>query len=131
MLPWVAGIVPSHALHVQEDDYGRARVHTQWGNDEELIEEAVQMCPVDCIAYVSPSLCRPASQARLPSLVLPPCQQEIVSLAPVMHAWKSCSGLRAAQAAYDMTPCTGQKERTGSLRACDEVLPEGRCSCDG
>ena len=40
-------------LLVQEDDYGRARVHTQWGNDEELIEEAVQMCPVDCIAYVS------------------------------------------------------------------------------
>ena len=42
---------------VQEDDYGRARVHTQWGNDAELIEEAVQMCPVDCIAYVSPSPC--------------------------------------------------------------------------
>ena len=39
---------------LQEDEYGRARVHTQWGNDAELVEEAVQMCPVDCISYVSP-----------------------------------------------------------------------------
>ena len=38
---------------LQEDDYGRARVHTQWGDDAEYIEEAVSMCPVDCISYVS------------------------------------------------------------------------------
>ena len=42
---------------LQEDEYGRARVHTQWGNDAELVEEAVQMCPVDCISYVSPLNC--------------------------------------------------------------------------
>ena len=45
---------PPKPCVVQEDDYGRARVHTQWGNDAELIEEAIEMCPVDCIAYVSP-----------------------------------------------------------------------------
>ena len=37
---------------VQEEDYGRARVHTQWGDDEEAIREAVEMCPVDCISFV-------------------------------------------------------------------------------
>ena len=37
---------------MQEEDYGRARVHTQWGDDEEAIREAVEMCPVDCISFV-------------------------------------------------------------------------------
>uniref|UniRef100_A0A7S0RDK0 J domain-containing protein n=1 Tax=Chlamydomonas leiostraca TaxID=1034604 RepID=A0A7S0RDK0_9CHLO len=35
-----------------EEDWGRARVGTQWGDDEELISEAVACCPVDCIHYV-------------------------------------------------------------------------------
>ena len=56
---------------MQEDDYGRARVHTQWGDDAELIEEAVQMCPVDCIAYVL-SLRTPITPACLPWPTLAP-----------------------------------------------------------
>ena len=36
----------------QEQDWGRARVHTQWGDDEAGIREAIDMCPVDCISYV-------------------------------------------------------------------------------
>ena len=43
-------------------------MHTQWGDDAELIEEAVQMCPVDCIAYVSPTVCR----SRTPACLLVP-----------------------------------------------------------
>lgn len=28
------------------------RVHTQWGDDEEMVREAVASCPVDCIYFV-------------------------------------------------------------------------------
>jgi ferredoxin len=36
-----------------EDTLGRARVFRQAGDSEELIAEAVDTCPVDCIWYVS------------------------------------------------------------------------------
>eukprot|EP00793_Prasinoderma_coloniale_P003482 PRCOL_00006718-RA len=48
-----------HCCHVApetfglEDEWGRARVHTQWGSGEEEIEEAIACCPVDCIHMVS------------------------------------------------------------------------------
>jgi hypothetical protein len=51
--------VPGCPWLLQEDEYGRARVHTQWGDDEADIEEAVQMCPVDCISYVGSPLTLP------------------------------------------------------------------------
>ncbi|CAJ1334149.1 unnamed protein product [Effrenium voratum] len=34
-------------------DAGRARAFAQWGNTEELLDYAVQACPVDCIYWVS------------------------------------------------------------------------------
>lgn len=34
-------------------EWGRARVASQWADDEEAIKEAVATCPVDCIYYVS------------------------------------------------------------------------------
>ena len=56
--------VADSAFAWQEDEYGRARVHTQWGDDEADIEEAVQMCPVDCISYVGmPASAHPPSKA--------------------------------------------------------------------
>lgn len=36
-----------------EELWGRARVHTQWGNSYNDTEDAVQMCPVECI-YIVP-----------------------------------------------------------------------------
>ena len=36
-----------------EEDHGRARVFNQAGDSDELIEEAVDTCPVNCIHYVS------------------------------------------------------------------------------
>lgn len=36
-----------------EDDYGRARVFQQGGDEQELIEEAILCCPVSCIHAVS------------------------------------------------------------------------------
>ncbi|ELS30585.1 MULTISPECIES: ferredoxin [Pseudanabaena] len=36
-----------------EEDYGRARVIAQDGDDEELVQEAIDTCPVDCIAWVN------------------------------------------------------------------------------
>jgi ferredoxin len=36
-----------------EEDHGRARVFDQAGDSEELIQEAIDSCPVNCIHYVS------------------------------------------------------------------------------
>jgi ferredoxin len=36
-----------------EEDYGRARVIAQDGDDEDLVQEAIDTCPVDCIAWVN------------------------------------------------------------------------------
>ncbi|AFY72322.1 ferredoxin [Synechococcus sp. PCC 7502] len=36
-----------------EPDYGRARVIAQDGDTEEIIQEAIATCPVDCIAWVN------------------------------------------------------------------------------
>jgi ferredoxin len=48
-----------HCAHVArntfyiEPDYGRSRVVRQDGDSEELIQEAIETCPVDCIHWVS------------------------------------------------------------------------------
>ena len=36
-----------------EEEHGRARVFNQAGDDDELIAEAIESCPVNCIHYVS------------------------------------------------------------------------------
>ena len=36
-----------------EDDHGRARVYNQGGDSEDLLEEAIDSCPVNCIHFVS------------------------------------------------------------------------------
>ncbi len=47
-----------HCAHVArstfyiEPDYGRSRVIRQDGNPEEVIQEAIDTCPVDCIHWV-------------------------------------------------------------------------------
>lgn len=47
-----------HCAHVArntfyiEPDYGRSRVLQQDGDSEELIQEAIDTCPVDCIYWV-------------------------------------------------------------------------------
>ena len=33
-------------------EHGRARVFSQWGDDDETIQIAIETCPVDCIHYV-------------------------------------------------------------------------------
>lgn len=47
-----------HCAHVArntfyiEEDHGRSRVYRQNGDSEELIQEAIDTCPVDCIHWV-------------------------------------------------------------------------------
>jgi ferredoxin len=47
-----------HCAHVArntfyiEPDYGRSRVYRQDGDSEEIIQEAIDTCPVDCIHWV-------------------------------------------------------------------------------
>ena len=36
-----------------EPDYGRSRVIRQDGDSEDLIQEAIETCPVDCIHWVA------------------------------------------------------------------------------
>jgi ferredoxin len=36
-----------------EESYGRARVVAQDGDEEEIVQEAIDTCPVDCIAWVN------------------------------------------------------------------------------
>lgn len=43
--------VAHNTFHI-EDDYGRARVTQQDGDPEELIQEAIDTCPVNCIHWV-------------------------------------------------------------------------------
>lgn len=57
-----------------EDHYGRARVRAQWADDAVAIEDAVQMCPVDCIYYV------PRSQLALMEYVMKACKREDVAI---------------------------------------------------
>jgi ferredoxin len=40
---------------LQEEDHGRARVFAQWGDTEDDIRMAIDICPVDCIYYVKRS----------------------------------------------------------------------------
>ena len=54
----------------QEDDYGRARVSTQWADDAEYVSEAIDLCPVDCISYV------PRDQLALLEFVMKGCKRE-------------------------------------------------------
>ncbi|MBE9170805.1 ferredoxin [Pleurocapsales cyanobacterium LEGE 06147] len=47
-----------HCAHVApntfyiEPDYGRSRVFNQQGDSQELVQEAIDTCPVDCIHWV-------------------------------------------------------------------------------
>eukprot|EP00798_Chlamydomonas_sp_ICE-L_P008242 gene8242-1511_t len=53
-----------------EDDWGRARVSHQWGDEEEWITEAISSCPVDCISYV------PKEHIALLEYAMKTCERE-------------------------------------------------------
>ena len=59
---------------MQEDEYGRARVHAQWGDEEEAIREAVDLCPVDCISFVT------HAQLALLEYVMKGCAREDIAI---------------------------------------------------
>ncbi|MGK7894714.1 MAG: ferredoxin [Xenococcus sp. (in: cyanobacteria)] len=47
-----------------EPDYGRARVFNQDGDPEDLIEEAMDTCPVNCIHWVDYTKLKKLEEAR-------------------------------------------------------------------
>lgn len=59
-----------HCAHVAgntfyiEPDYGRSRVFNQDGDSEELIQEAIDTCPVDCIHWVDYTELRTLEEQR-------------------------------------------------------------------
>jgi len=57
-----------------EDDWGRARVSNQWGDEEEVIREAMDMCPVDCIHFVM------KKELALLEFVMQFCQREDIAI---------------------------------------------------
>lgn len=57
-----------------EEDWGRARVHTQWGNTRSSVAEAVETCPVSVIYYV------PRDEVALLEFVMAQCTRESVAM---------------------------------------------------
>ncbi len=59
-----------HCAHVArntfyiEPDYGRARVIRQDGDSEDIIQEAIDTCPVDCISWVNYAELRALEEER-------------------------------------------------------------------
>ncbi|MEH1847312.1 MAG: ferredoxin [Nostoc sp.] len=59
-----------HCAHVArntfyiEPDYGRSRVVRQDGDNEEIIQEAIDTCPVDCIHWVDYTQLKKLEQER-------------------------------------------------------------------
>ncbi|MBF2057805.1 MAG: ferredoxin [Cyanobacterium sp. T60_A2020_053] len=43
--------VASNTFYI-EDDHGRSRVYNQNGDTEEIVQEAIDTCPVDCIHWL-------------------------------------------------------------------------------
>ena len=46
-------LVARSTFFMNDDHLGKARVFAQGGDSEDLIAEAVESCPVDCIHYVA------------------------------------------------------------------------------
>ena len=67
--------VASNTFYI-EPDYGRARVFAQNGDTEELIEEAIDTCPVSCIHWLDYTELKQMENARsqqvIQSLAIPP-----------------------------------------------------------
>eukprot|EP00884_Botryococcus_braunii_P005103 jgi/Botrbrau1/14594/Bobra.242_2s0004.1 len=57
-----------------EDEHGRARVHQQWGDEADAIQEAIETCPVDCIYYVK------RKQVALLEFIMKSCPRENIAL---------------------------------------------------
>ncbi|GAB4240043.1 MAG: ferredoxin [Elainellaceae cyanobacterium] len=66
-----------HCAHVArntfyiEPDYGRSRVIRQDGDPEEVIQEAIDTCPVDCIHWVDYTELRTLEEERKYQIVQP------------------------------------------------------------
>ncbi|MEL6552004.1 MAG: ferredoxin [Cyanobacteria bacterium J06621_11] len=65
----------THCAHVArntfyiEPDYGRARVIRQEGDSDELIQEAIDTCPVDCIHRVDYTELRELERDRIHQVI--------------------------------------------------------------
>ena len=64
-----------------EEEWGRARVSHQWGDEEEWIREAMDMCPVDCIYFVQ------RKQLALLEFVMKSCHREDTVILARRHAY--------------------------------------------
>lgn len=58
-------LVARNTFFMEESFAGKARVFNQGGDSEDLIAEAIESCPVDCIHYVSVEDLRTLEQERL------------------------------------------------------------------
>lgn len=47
-----------------ENDYGRSRVYNQDGDTEEIVQEAIDTCPVDCIHWLDYTEIRKKEEER-------------------------------------------------------------------
>ncbi|MEH2146335.1 ferredoxin [Nostoc sp.] len=85
-----------HCAHVArntfyiEPDYGRSRVVRQDGDNEEIIQEAIDTCPVDCIHWVDYTELKKLEEER---------KYQVIPLVgyPVEHAVAASEGRRKKQ----------------------------------
>ncbi|MBD2385431.1 ferredoxin [Cylindrospermum sp. FACHB-282] len=85
-----------HCAHVArntfyiEPDYGRSRVIRQDGDDQEVIQEAIDTCPVDCIHWLNYTELKNLEQER---------QYQVIPVVgyPVDHAVASTERRRKKQ----------------------------------
>ncbi|MBD2020188.1 ferredoxin [Leptolyngbya sp. FACHB-36] len=67
-----------HCAHVArntfyiEPDYGRSRVVRQDGDSEEIIQEAIDTCPVDCIHWLNYAELKRMEEERKYQVIPPP-----------------------------------------------------------
>lgn len=86
-----------HCAHVArntfyiEPDYGRSRAIRQDGDPEEIIQEAIDTCPVDCIQWVDYTELKKLEEER---------REQVVPLAglPINHALLAANRRRQKQA---------------------------------
>ncbi len=75
-----------------EPEHGRSRVINQQGDDEVLLEEAVQSCPVDCIHWVDMNALPRLEEARqyqvITTIGLPPTSRKVRSRKNLRHSAK-------------------------------------------
>lgn len=94
-----------------EEDHGRARVYDQAGDSEDLVQEAIDSCPVNCIHYVSHEDLVTLEQERAAQFI------------------NNAQRLRSQQEATSFVPPTAAKSFNSGGMRCNNCPGRGCAEC--